>query len=103
MKGSGAEARQPHLDLLKDRNYLLLDVDDVSCPGAKRADDDETRGSEGENEEEIKMRKRKMKSIKAERRGRTASNHRRSLAARCLPGLFVPDSLRMIGVTSSGG
>lgn len=61
-----------------------------------------TRGSEGENEEEIKMRKRKMKSIKAERRGRTGGNHRRSLAARCLPGLFVPDSLRMIGVTSSG-
>lgn len=96
MKGSGAEPRQPHLDLLKDRNYLLLDVDDVSCPGAKRADDDEddeTRGIEGENEGEIKMRKRKMKSIKAERRGRTAGNHRRSLAARCLPGLFVPDSL----------
>lgn len=41
VKGSGAEPRQPHLDLLKDRNYLLLDVDDVSCPGAKRADDDE--------------------------------------------------------------
>lgn len=48
MKGSGAEPRQPHLDLLKDRNYLLLDVDDVSCPGAKRADDGEDDDDERE-------------------------------------------------------
>lgn len=48
-----------------------MDVDDVSCPGAKRADgvsDEDGRtgtGMEG-GEGEIKMKKRRMKSIKAE-------------------------------------
>lgn len=77
---------------------MMLAVRGPSAPTRTR-----TTRREGENEEEIKMRKRKMKSVRAEWRGRTAGNHRRSLAARCLPGQFVPDSLGMIGVTSSGG